>query len=300
MSPPFLGSVAIFAHNEASTIASTLDSVLLQDRADLLQIFVLVNGSQDATESIVREYSKSHSNVNLVILDLADKANAWNYYVHTLRPKASVHFFVDGDMVVTPGSFLALNNVLSESSKAHAAGAFPATGRNKESWSARMRRIGRLAGCLYALKGDFVSELREQHMFIPVGFIGEDFFLSCLVKGDFSQRGLIQPNPKLIFSADAGFAFRSLSIFRPWDWFSYAKRLVSYQVREYQLIMLLNYVQVHGQESLPPDVVTLYRQSAELPRYYWRGRMSLFDWLAVRRIRIASKGKQGNQLKQTK
>ena len=294
MSLPFLGAVAIFAHNEASTIANTLDSVLLQNREDLLQIFVLVNGSQDATESIVREYSKLHSNVNLVVLDLADKANAWNYYVHTLRPTASVHFFVDGDMVVTPGSFLALNNVLSKSGEARAAGAFPVTGRNKVSWSARMRRIGRLAGCLYALKGDFVSELREQKMAIPIGFIGEDFFLSCLVKGDFTQRGLIHPSPKLIFSADAGFAFRSLSIYRPWDWLSYAKRLVSYQVREYQLVMLINHMQVHGQDALPPDVETLYGQSAELPRYYWRGRMSLFDWLAVRKIRGASKGKPDN------
>lgn len=287
MSLPFSWSATIFAHNEAATIVSCLDSVLSQEAAHSAQIFVLVNGSQDATESLVKDYSAAHPNVTLVTLAIADKANAWNHYVHMLSPDVPIHFFIDGDMSVTPNSFASLYSVLSTSAEARAAGAMPTTGRDRVGWSTRMMVLGRLPGGLYALKGDFVSELRERGVRIPVGLIGEDFFLSCLVKDQLTIRGLIQPSPRLIFAADAGFAFRPLSLVQPQDWFIYARRLVRYQVREYQLMMLLHYLETHSHEEIPPDVVTMYHRSEQLPRYRWRGRITPFDMLAVWQIRSA-------------
>lgn len=289
MSLPFSWSATIFAHNEAATIVNCLDSVLSQEAAHSAQIFVLVNGSQDTTESLVNEYSAVHPNVTLVTLAIADKANAWNHYIHRLSPDVPIHFFIDGDMLVMPNSFAALYRVLSTSSEARAAGALPTTGRDRTGWSTRMMVLGRLPGGLYALKGDFVAELRERGVRIPVGLIGEDFFLSCLVKNQLTTRGLVQPSPRLIFAADAGFAFRPLSLVRPQDWLIYARRLVRYQVREHQLMMLLHYLETQPHEGLPPDVVMLYHRSAQLPRYRWRGRVTPFDMLAVRQIRRAAR-----------
>ena len=75
-------SIAIFAHNEEANIIACLDAVLNQTGSENSRIFVLVNGSRDGTEKIVCEYAQSHANVLPVKIALADKANAWNEYIH--------------------------------------------------------------------------------------------------------------------------------------------------------------------------------------------------------------------------
>ncbi len=167
-----------------------------------MQVFVLVNGSKDATKGLVTEYSKLHFNVVSVDLPFADKANAWNHYIHTLSPNSSIHFFIDGGLTITGNSFNALSKSLKDS-----AGALPVTGRNVVGWSSRMKSLGRIAGGFYALTGDFVAELKDNAIRIPVGLIGEGFLVTCLVKRQLNRRGLMQPSPRLIFSNDAGFIF---------------------------------------------------------------------------------------------
>jgi glycosyltransferase involved in cell wall biosynthesis len=278
-------SVAVFAHNVSRTIIDCLDTIRSQVTDKSLQIVVLINGSNDATEVLVREYAASHQGIVPVSLTLADKANAWNYYIHSIDHKAAVHFFVDGDMQVLPHSFKALARALSASSEANAVGALPAAGRTQAAWSRRMVALGRLAGCLYALKGDFVSELSKREIYIPRGLIGEDLFLSCIVKEQLSVQGLMRPNGKLIFAPDAGFAFRPLSPSRPRDWWTYARRLVRYQVRDYQLATLLQYLQAHPLVDIPNDMADFYCQMGILPRYRWRGKMTPIDVLAVWQLR---------------
>jgi glycosyltransferase involved in cell wall biosynthesis len=280
-------SVAVFAHNVADTITDCLDSIRAQDTGQAFPVFVLVNGSSDATESLVRAYAATYRSVVPVTLSLADKANAWNHYMHVAKPHAAVHFFVDGDMRVVPGSFAALSRALSLDAQANAVGALPATGRTRSAWSQRMVTLGRLAGCLYALRGSYVAELRHRQIRIPTGLIGEDLFLSCVVKERLSLQGLMEPSPRLIFSPGAGFAFRPLSPARPKDWWTYGRRLVRYQIRDYQLGLLMQYLQTHPRAGLPPDLPSLYRQLSGLPRYRWRGRMTPIDVLAVRQLRRA-------------
>ncbi|MGB5743775.1 MAG: glycosyltransferase, partial [Sedimenticolaceae bacterium] len=251
----------------------------------LIRIFVLVNGCNDATEVLVREYAASHESIVPVQLPLADKANAWNYYIHSIQHKAAVHFFVDGDMQVLPHSFEALARALRISSEANAVGALPAAGRTHAEWSKRMMALGRLAGCLYALRGSFVSELKRRQIHIPIGLVGEDLFLSCVVKGQISIEGLMRSDRKLIFAPDAGFAFRPLSPARPKDWLTYGRRLVRYQIRDYQLITLLRYLQANPLVDFPPDMAGLYRHLGALPRYRWRGRMTPIDVVAVWQLR---------------
>lgn len=278
-------SVAVFAHNVAKTITDCLDNVLSQASGQSIQVFVLVNGSRDETELLVRKYSATHSNVEPVVLPIADKANSWNHYIHVIKPKGAVHFFVDGDVHILPNSFQALSRGLSSNPGSNAAGALPATGRSQVSWSQNMLRFGRLAGGLYALKSRFISDLRRRQVRIPVGLIGEDLFLSCVVKEKLSLQGLIEPSDKLIFAPDARFTFRPLSPVRPKDWWAYGCRLVRYQIRDYQLGLLLRDLQNHPRIDLPHDMPELYCKLRGLPRYRWRGRMTAFDILAVMQLR---------------
>lgn len=291
MKTPASCSATIFAHNVARTITDCLDSVLSQAPEPCAQVFVLINGSQDPTDELVRKYATKHPNVTAVRLSLADKANAWNHYVHKLSQTEDVHFFVDGDVSVIPGSFCALIEALQHAPEANAAGGLPVAGRDRVGWSKRMVEFGRLAGGLYALRGSFVSDLRNRGIRMPTGLIGEDLFLSCLVKNSLNRNGLFRSSPLLVFAPTAGFSFVPLALSRPKDWVTYARRLVRYRIRDYQLAMLLHDLTTSPELKLPPDVETLYRKTAELPGYYWRGRITPFDLLAVWKIRkIARNG----------
>lgn len=282
-------SVAIFAHNEQSNITACLDAVVSQAGIEHCPIFVLINGSRDDTEKVVRKYAAVYPNVRPITIELADKTNAWNQYIHHLAPSASAHFFVDGDTKPMPGAFADLVNTLSQSHDAHAVGALPASGRDRVAWSHRMVTFGRLAGCLYALRGDYVEGLRRNGISMPIGLIGEDLFLSCLVKDRFDETGLNSPSPYLVFAANASFWFRSLSATRFADWMLYARRLIRYQIRDYQLLFLLKYLSQASHPRIPEHIVQLYNYGYHLPLLQWRGRMTPFYLLAVWQIRKQAK-----------
>ena len=286
-------STAIFAHNEAANIVGCLDAVREQRKNLPFPIFVLINGCRDRTEQRVRDYARTHANVRPVTIGIGDKANAWNEYVHRAADPADVHFFVDGDTRPQLGSFAALACAMRDAPIARAVGALPTTGRDRHGWSQRMVAFGRLAGCLYALRGTWLAQLRHDAVRIPVGLIGEDLFLSCIVKERFDAHALMSPSPYLAFAADAGFAFRSLSRLRPKDWATYAGRLLRYRVRDYQLGLLLRLMHSGASARIPPDVRSVYRESDVLPRYRWCGRTTPIDLLAVRRIRRAARDDAG-------
>ena len=278
-------SVAVFAHNVAGSVAACLDSVLRQHSSAEMRVAVLVNGCTDKTGQRVSDYARRHPGVTLVEIDRADKANAWNHYVHQVREEADVHFFVDGDTTVGDGAFAALDHILAVSPVANAAGAMPVCGRNRSQWVHNMARYGRLAGGLYALCGGFLSELRHRSVRLPVGLIGDDLFVSCLAKETLTRRGFLQPSPRLVVSPAAGFAFETLRWTRPGDWLKYARRLVRYRIRDYQVTMLLRRLEETPGADLPSDVATIYRNATDLPDYYWRGWLTPVDILAVRHIR---------------
>ncbi|HXQ50679.1 MAG TPA: glycosyltransferase [Stellaceae bacterium] len=282
--PPW--PVAIFAHNEERNIAACIDSLDQAARGHPVAIFVLANGCRDATARIVRELAARRGDVRLVEIALGDKANAWNVYVHDHAPPSQVHFFIDGDVRADSGALAILAETLAESDQANAAGAVPSAGRDRAGIAARMRAGGRISGNLYALSGAFLARLRQANMRLPLGFIGEDWLVSALAKGDYSTRALTHPSPKLVLAARATFSFRSLDPHRLRDWSIYAHRLIRYRLREHQFAMLFELWANEKRPMLPESADALYAETPVLPRYRWRGaRFTLFDALAVRSIR---------------
>ena len=282
-------SVAVFAYNVADTVTQCLDSVVENSAGKNVSIYVLANGCTDTTEQRVAEYCFSHKEIHLIKLDLRDKANAWNAYVHEVAPAADIHFFVDGDTVVGPRALARLSDTLQQHSEANAAGALPATGRDRSGWSQRMVAFGYFAGGLYALRGAFLDQLRQQQIKLPVGLIGEDFLLSSIAKGQPSSSGMFKPSPELVIQPDARFSFRSLSVTRASDWWTYLRRLIRYRMRSHQLSMLLARTSQAGFDAMPKHIEDLYGEVDTLPRYYWRGRTTPFDIIAVWLIRRRAK-----------
>ncbi|WP_445426543.1 glycosyltransferase family A protein [Alishewanella sp. HL-SH06] len=278
-------AVAVFAHNSSNTIRQCLISIFNALPEKHAGVFVIANGCTDDTEHIVKQLQKEHENLHLANLNLADKANAWNYYVHNLAPNAALHCFVDGDVQVQTKALHALAITLQNTPKLNAIAGVPIMGRDQQGWTQRMIKFGRVSGGLYALSAHFIARLRQQKTHLPIGFIGEDFLVSLLAKNQLEQSGLFTPSPLLYVETAAGFSFNSLSVLNIKDYWAYFRRLLRYRARDYQLTMLLNYIVHHPGHTWPETIQALYQASKPLPGYYWRGRSTIIDWLVVYNIR---------------
>jgi len=280
-------AVAVFAHNEAAHIAAALESIFAAAEGLPVHVTVLANGCHDRTASIVRELARHRPELSLLESPLADKAEAWNSYVHQVAARApaslaAVHVFMDGDVQVEPGSLAELAAALARSPIANAAAALPGSGRDREAWRRRMIANSALAGGLYALRGDFVTRLRTRRVRLPRGFVGEDWLVSLLAVSDLQPIALggILPS-RVVIAGGAVFTFRPLSPWRPADYRTYLRRLWRYTLRGLQFEMAMSWLLHQPPEALPPDTeqLTLY---APLPsRLKWVGWTSpLRSWAA--------------------
>jgi len=283
-------SLAVFAHNESGRIGAALQSIVQAAAGNDVEVWVLANGCTDATSDEVRACATVLPDLWLAEIDVADKANAWNVYVHELisperAGEIETCFFMDGDVRLERDALGLLASALSAVPSAKAAGGMPATGRDRTAWRDRMVKNGMLAGNLYALRGNFVDRVRQQRIRMPVGLIGEDLFLSWLVANELGQNSGLEDGPQCIFAPEAEFSFRSLSPLRPNDYRTYARRKWRYVVRALQLEMLVNLLRAKGIAAMPSQVRELYATGPLPSRLRWVGLDTPLRLLAVLWIR---------------
>jgi glycosyltransferase involved in cell wall biosynthesis len=282
--PPPRFSVAVLAYNEERLIEACLDSIRAAAEGFDLSIHVLINGCRDRTEEIVRGYAQRHPNVHPVLIKLGDKSNAWNHYTFLVAPEADYHCFVDGDVKVAGGSFAALAACFAAHEEANAAGAVPVSGRSMDYIREKMIRGRELAGNFYCVRHRLLLLFRERNLRLPIGMFGEDGTLATLIKWDLEPIGP-QHDERLITCTGAGFYYDSLSPWRLRDWRTYRNRKMRYAVRKQQIDMLWNVLWAQGAAAMPRHVVELYRAQAKDMRLRWNGIDTIFDYIAIRRIR---------------
>ncbi len=289
-------AIAVFAHNAAKTIQHALDSIDLTTEGKDIAIYVLANGCNDSTVDKVRNSAATIDNLWLVETRVADKANAWNLFVHDILPEQRVEqletfFFMDGDVTLVQNTLPLLASALDEVRSAEAAGAMPASGRDKKAWRQRMPVSGMLAGACYALRTGFVQLVREQKVRMPTGLIGEDFLVSWLVANNAWRSVLPDDNgARCVFHSDAEFAFRSLSPWRLSDYRTYMHRKWRYTLRGIQHQMLVLLLLSKGLRAMPRDVKELYCNGPLPSRLVWCGLDTPLRTIAVQWIRT-----QGNR-----
>jgi hypothetical protein len=283
-------SLAVFAHNESGRIGAALQSIVQAAAGIDVEVWVLANGCTDATSDEVRACATMLPDLWLAEIDVADKANAWNVYVHELITPSraatiETYFFMDGDVTLERDALGLLAAALSSVPTAQAAGGMPATGRDRASWRARMVRNGTLAGNLYALRPSFVDRVRLARVRVPIGLVFEDSLVSWLVATEFGQTKWRADNPQCIFCANAEFSFRSMSPMRPGDYPVYLRRKLRYATGGLQLEMLTNVLRAKGLPAMPSDVHELYVTGPVPSRVRWVGLDTPLRLLAVLWIR---------------
>jgi glycosyltransferase involved in cell wall biosynthesis len=282
-------SIAVFAYNEEERIQACLDAIAMMSAEARIVAHVLINGCTDGTERVVRGYQARGFELRAVNIGRGDKANAWNHYVHAVAPdEAQVHVFTDGDMTITKGSIAGFLRCFAAHPDANGMAGLPATGRSRQALHDQLVNRREMAGNLYALRGTCVAAFRRRGVRLPIGLFGEDGLVTTLVKWDLDTRGPCH-DERVGACKAATFAYPPLSPWNPSHVAIYRKRKMRYAVRQQQANMLYPLLFESGVEAMPEHVIDLYRARVQTLALEWNGVDTVFDWVALRRIRRAKK-----------
>ncbi|MCG5542131.1 glycosyltransferase family A protein [Halorhodospira sp. 9628] len=290
-------SVCVLAHNEERLIERTLGALeeACGDRA--FRAHVIVNGSADRSAAIVHRLAREDRRIVGHELEIADKANAWNYYIHELALDAPAHCFLDGDIRPGRGSIQHLIEALENNPQAYAAAALPGSGRSKEPWSAELVKNHYLSGNLYALSDHAVALMRRRGIRLPVGAKGEDGLLSYLFLTDLQGGKDDTHTQRIVNPEDARFYFDSLSL-SPADIRLYWRRLLRYSERSFQNQLLYALLKECGVAALPSYIREIYTED-RIRDLRPRNRLLYFvsDRLVLNKIRKGSLFPQAEEKK---
>lgn len=276
---PLPPCVAVLAHNEEARILECLKSL-----PDSVQVKVLINGSKDRTEQIVRDWAVTHPNIEPVIIPMGDKANAWNTYVYSGIAFDRNHYFLDGDCTLPAG---ALDVLEAEFERASPLCVAPLPQNVSASLRGFLTKWSLPCGTMYGLSGDFLRRVVADNIRIPVGFIGDDSLMASLLHSNLDEhfgnydrsRVRIVESVGPIAHRPKKFSFEMLRLQR--------KRLRRYALRRVQMELLNFHVKKHGLRSLPATAKELSRHwRAPGLRWYFRfrGLETPYVWRALWRV----------------
>ena len=225
----------MFAHNEEKHIANSISSVLDSADINLNKLYVIANGCSDDTssETMKLQLAVSNDKISLIELELGDKCNAWNHYIHDVADSSLVHFFVDADVRFIPGTFGKMSQCLANTKCANAAAGLPFSGRNQQQYLDMVKQGRCLFGNCYALKREFIEKIRQKSFYLPIGLCWIDSAITKIVNRDLEDI----PNPKegrIVHDVESGYRFDSLSIFSKADRQLYISRIVRYRLGKHQ------------------------------------------------------------------
>ena len=174
-------SIAIFAARESpETLASSLAAVLNACKNTPVIIDVVVNGNSDLAHKFARKIDllaisvKKPLTIRIWDISVADKAYAWNKYIHNIWPDSKIAYFIDGYVQVVSNSLSLISAGLDSNSNALAATGVTTTGRSARLLRKELLTHGGLHGNLYALKGDVMRKLKDINFLLPIGIYRTD------------------------------------------------------------------------------------------------------------------------------
>ncbi len=233
-------NITMFAYNEANNIEKSIQSVFDNVDDRLNTFYIIANGCKDNTTEIVniKKEQLNFDKLKLIVLEIGDKCNAWNHYMHEVADDVSTHFFVDADVNFSDDCFVKMHGKLSESPECtEAIAGLPLSGRNIEFYRSLVIERSCFFGNLYGLKNSVITRIRERQFFLPIGLNWIDSFLTKAINTELKFFNYNLPN-KTTYIEKVGYYFESLSPFRISDIKLYISRIARYELGKLQEIHL--------------------------------------------------------------
>ncbi|MDT0627687.1 glycosyltransferase family A protein [Alteromonas sp. W364] len=228
-------SIVMFAYNEENNIERSLSSIYENVDENLSQVVVIANGCTDSTVDILNKASRDNlfPRLRVVEIQLGDKCNAWNEYVHNISCDEDVHFFTDADVQFTADAFNQMTQTLLDSKNATAIAGLPFSGRNMEVYREMVTQQHLLFGNCYGLKNKFLQLVRDKNFYLPKGLGWIDSAITKIVKRDIEDIDL-PIHERVTFNIDCGYFFAKLNYFKLADIKLYINRISRYSTGKLQ------------------------------------------------------------------
>jgi hypothetical protein len=259
-------SVAVFSSRETSdTLSSSIEAVIDALAGVPTSIDVIVNGNRQLANETgkhvqsLRVATSAPISIRVWHIVIADKAHAWNKYLHEIWPGSEVAFFVDGYVRVMPDALALLSDGLAATPKALAASGVPNMGRSANLLRERMQREGGGHGNLHALRGNVCSRLRERGFRLPLGTYWTDGLLLGVICFDLDPARNEWDVSRILRHPQATWAFRPLAWWRPADVRSHWNRIMRQARGSLENLAIREHLHIQRKtpESLPRTVSEL-------------------------------------------
>lgn len=184
-------AVAIFSSRETpQTLKKCLRASIRALGANPSIIDLIINGNSDLSENlclVLKDWQTSSRVPQNVTIRLwnkpaADKASAWNSYIHDIWPGTPVNFFLDGYVFPYPTTFEKMSEVLQSNEIHHAVSAVPTHGRSAATLRKQMTKTSGLHGNCHLLRGSVISEFRALGFRLPKGLYRVDSLIASTLK----------------------------------------------------------------------------------------------------------------------
>lgn len=225
-------SVAVFASRESGAVlAACIDAVLAATKGVPTVIDVLVNGNDALAEQVAvgptdAMESLADNRLRIWQLGVADKANAWNVYLHRIWRDSSTALFVDGYIAVKSNALEQLHEALANNQHALCASGVPTKGRSSRRLRREMLDRGGIHGNLYALRGSAMQTLRRTGFRLPVGLYRTDPLLGAVVAFGLDPVSNRWDSARMCVEPDATWDYRPLDWYRLSDVATHFKRML--------------------------------------------------------------------------
>ena len=255
--------MAVFAHNESDRIVSCLEALRLSPLPPGTTCYLIANGCSDDTAEVAGKYALTVPWLKVVSLQIGDKSNAWNHFVHEIAPQADYYFFTDGDCQIDPQALQQLEQALDADDAVNAASGIPGlANQSLQVFRNAIMTHGGLAGNLYALSGSFVSRLRALSVRLPRGLIGDDSLVGALALWNL-DRSSGWNHDRLRVVASATFRYESIAQSSLSDPMFYIRRLKRYSLRHFQNQLIRNRLKPAGPPVLPDHIEKIYLEAKD-------------------------------------
>jgi len=172
--------LAIFASRESVNVLSQTLQAARQAAPAGTQIDVLVNGNPALAQGLAHTLSATQS-LRVWSIPLADKANAWNQYIHQIWAGEDIAFFIDGYVRLNPDAVELLGGAVQENALALGGTGVPTMGRSAKALRENMIINTGFHGNFCCIKGSTIGRMRDQKIQLPVGLYRTDSLMGAIL-----------------------------------------------------------------------------------------------------------------------
>jgi hypothetical protein len=150
----------------------------------------LINGNQALADALAAglvqrqdapDSARSSPRLKVWSIPLADKANAWNQYIHQLWAGEEIVFFIDGYVRFNADAVELLGTAVAANAQALEGTGVPTMGRSAKALSENMIANTGYHGNFCCIKGDTLQQMRDKQIRLPVGLYRTDSLMGAIL-----------------------------------------------------------------------------------------------------------------------